>query len=164
MRFSTIYSKSPREVVITMNLRAFSIPTVLLTVLLLLIVGSLGATDIPDTVTMDSKAYTEHTRPLVTFRHKGHAEHKDIGCVDCHHVYEDGKNVWKEGDQVQKCEACHQNTERPPKGMKKEDKIKEFHKDALHANCRDCHKRMIDKQSELGRKLKTCTGCHAKEE
>ena len=147
-----------------MKLKAFSIPTVLLTVLLLLMVGSLSATDVPDTVTMDSQVYTQDTRAPVTFSHKGHAEHKDIGCVDCHHVYEDGKNVWKEGDEVQKCEACHQNTEKPPQGMKKADKIKEYHKEALHANCKDCHKKMIDKESELGQKLKKCTGCHTKGE
>ena len=147
-----------------MNLKTFSIPTALLTILLLLMVSSLSATDVPDTITMDSKVYTEHTRAPVTFAHKGHAEHEDISCTDCHHVYEDGNNVWKEGDEVQKCEACHQNTEKPPQGMKKEDKIKEYHKDALHANCRDCHKKMIDKESELGQKLKKCTGCHTKGE
>ena len=147
-----------------MNLKAFSIPTVLLTVLLLLMVGSLSATDVPDTVTMDSKVYTVDTRAPVTFSHKGHSEHKDIGCADCHHVYEDGNNVWKEGDEVQKCEACHQNTEKTPQGMKKADKIKEYHKDALHANCKNCHKKMIDRESELGLKLKKCTGCHTKGE
>ena len=49
-----------------------------------------------------------------------------------------------------------------PKGMKKAEKIKEYHKDALHANCKGCHKKMIDKNSEFGKKISKCTGCHPK--
>ncbi|MBW1828207.1 MAG: cytochrome c3 family protein [Deltaproteobacteria bacterium] len=139
--------------------------TVIFTAILFLAVGSLTAADVPDSVTMDSKIYPKHTKGLCTFSHKKHADHKDIGCADCHHVYTDGKNTWKEGDEVQKCEACHSEPAKP-KGdktkMSKAEKIKKYHKDALHANCKGCHKKMIDKTSELGKKIKKCTGCHPK--
>ena len=146
-----------------MSRKALGKVTIVLTALLFMMVGSLIAADAPDTVTMDSKVYSKHTKKLVTFSHKGHADHKDITCDNCHHVYEDGKNVWKEGDVVEKCEACHTKTGKAPKGMKKAEKIKEFHKDALHANCKDCHKKMVDKESELGKKMRKCTFCHPSE-
>jgi hypothetical protein len=145
-----------------MSNKALGFLTVFFTAILFLAVGSLTAADIPDTVTMDSKIYPKHTKGLSTFSHKKHADHKDIGCADCHHVYTDGKNTWKEGDEVQKCEACHTKVGKAPKGMKKDEKVKEYQKDALHANCKGCHKKMIDKKSELGKKISKCTGCHPK--
>ena len=48
-----------------------------------------------------------------TLTHKKHAEEyknekgEAINCVDCHHVYKDGVNVWKKGDHVDKCVKCH---------------------------------------------------------
>jgi hypothetical protein len=146
-----------------MRKRLFTVLTVVLSALLFLTVGSLTATDVPDTITMDSKIYPKHTKKNVTFTHKEHADHKDIGCADCHHVYKDGKNTWKEGDVVQKCEECH-NEPAKPKGdktkMSKAEKIKKYCKDAVHANCKGCHKKMIDKESEMGKSLKKCSGCH----
>lgn len=149
-----------------MSKKALSSLTVFLTAILFLAVGSLIAADVPDTITMESKVYPKHTKGLSTFSHKKHADHKDIGCADCHHVYKDGKNVWKEGDEVQKCEACHSEPAKP-KGdktkMSKAEKIKKYHKDALHANCKGCHKKMLDKTSEPGKTLlKGCNGCHPK--
>jgi hypothetical protein len=146
-----------------MRKRFFTVLTVVLSAMLFLTVGSLTANDVPDNITMDSKIYPKHTKKNVTFTHKKHADHKDIGCADCHHVYEDGKNTWKEGDEVQKCEACHTEPAKP-KGdktkMSKAEKIKKYHKDAIHANCKGCHKKMIDKESEMGKALKKCSGCH----
>jgi len=136
--------------------------TVGFSALLFLTVGSLTATDIPDKITMDSKIFKKHTKGLVVFPHKEHAEHEGITCTDCHHVYKDGKNIWKEGDPVQKCDECHKKTGKPPKDMKKAEKIKEYYKDAVHENCKGCHKKMVDKNSEMGMKLKKCDGCHPK--
>ena len=146
-----------------MRKRFFTVLMVVLAALLFVTVGSLTATDVPDTIIMDSKVYPKHTKKNVTFTHKQHADHKDIGCADCHHVYKDGKNIWKEGDAVQKCEECHKEPAKP-KGdktkMSKAEKIKKYHKDAIHANCKGCHKKMIDKESEMGKNLKKCSGCH----
>ena len=151
-----------------MRLKSLGIIAASCTTWLFLASGSLTASDAPavvkapDTITMESKIYKKHTKKPVTFSHKKHAEHEGISCTDCHHVYKDGKNVWKEGDHVDKCEACHTETGKPPKDMKKAEKIKKYHKEALHENCKTCHKKMVDKNSDMGKALKGCTGCHPK--
>ena len=145
-----------------MRKRFLIVFTVGLSALLFFAVSSLKATDAPETITMDSKIYKKHTKGLVLFSHKKHQEYKGVGCVDCHHVYKDGKNTWKEGDPVQKCEECHKETGKVPTEMKKAEKIKNFHKVAIHENCKGCHKKMIDKNSDVAKKLKKCDGCHPK--
>ena len=136
--------------------------------LFFLITGTLTAADTPDIITFNSKVYEsddypKHKKRLVTFNHKKHSEYKGSSCQDCHHVYKDGKNIWKKGDEVQKCEACHTSAKKA-KGdktkMKKAERIKKYHYDAIHANCKICHKKMIDKKSPMGKKLKKCSGCH----
>ena len=138
----------------------FIVLAVALSAVFFLTIGSLTAMDMPDTITMNSKVFSKHTKNLVTFHHKKHADNAKISCTDCHHVYKDGKNVWKEGDPVKKCDTCHTKTGKPPKGMKKAEKIKEYCKYAMHANCKGCHKKMIDKKSPMGKKLRKCSGCH----
>lgn len=152
-----------------MNNKALVLLTFFFTALIFVMAGSLTASDtapdVPDTVTMESKVYPKLTKGPVTFSHKKHSDHKDIGCTECHHVYEDGKNTWKEGDEVQKCEACHKEPAKAKDDktkMSKAEKIKKYHKAAIHANCKNCHKKMIDKESELGKTIKKCTGCHPK--
>ncbi len=145
-----------------MGNKKLGILTLFFTVLGFATVGSLIASDVPDVITMDSKVYKKHTKGLVELHHKKHAEHEGISCADCHHVYKDGKNTWKEGDPVQKCAECHNKTGKAPKDMKKAEKIKSYHKDAIHENCKSCHKKMIDKGSELGKSINKCTGCHPK--
>jgi hypothetical protein len=92
------------------------------------------------------------TKPAVDFNHKKHAETLKIACTECHHKYVNGKNVWKQGDPVQKCDACHTLNAAPgakPMGLK----------EALHKNCIDCHK----KEKAAGKKAPTmCNECHKK--
>ena len=118
----------------------------------------------PDTIKMESKVYKTHKKSLVTLSHKKHNVDYKIPCTDCHHVYKDGKNVWKEGDAVQKCDACHAEAKAPkvkegePK-LSKKDKIKQFHYDAIHENCKGCHQ----DASKKGKAAPTkCTECHPK--
>ncbi len=134
--------------------------TVFVAALLFIMVNSLIASDVPETITMDSKLYEKHRKGSVTFPHKKHAEYEGISCTDCHHVYEDGKNAWKEGDPVQNCEACHSKTGRAPRDMDKAERIKQYHQDAIHENCRGCHKKMVDRSTEKGKALARCSGCH----
>lgn len=100
----------------------------------------------PDTVSLKGK-----TKPAVEFTHKKHAEDLKIACKDCHHVYKDGKNVWKQGDPVQKCGACHKAEGKPgdkPMALK----------EAFHENCwKGCHV----KAKKEGKKAPTmCNECH----
>jgi hypothetical protein len=145
-----------------MRKKSLMVLTVSLSALFFFTVGSLTATDAPETITMDSKIFKKHTKGLVEFSHKKHTEHKGVSCTECHHIYKDGKNIWKEGDPVQKCDECHKGTGKIPKEIKKADIIKNFYKEALHENCKGCHKKMVDKKGDIGKKLNKCDGCHPK--
>jgi len=58
-----------------------------------------------------------------------------IECIECHHLYKDGKNTWKEGDKVQKCAECHEmKPAKTGKGLAAKLQT------AMHTNCQDCHK------------------------
>jgi mono/diheme cytochrome c family protein len=82
-------------------------------------------------------------------------------------VIKDGKNVWKEGDEVQKCDACHGEA-KPPTGkdapkLSKAEKIKKYHYSAIHENCAGCHK--ANKKKGMERPGPTsCKECHPKKE
>jgi len=130
---------------------------------ILTIVSALYAADVPDRVEMNSTVYETHRKPIVTFTHKKHAEDYNIACKDCHHVYEDGKNVWKEGDPVQKCQECHNKDKPSPderRSMSDAEKIAQFHYEALHENCQGCHKRVKMEGKPTG--PISCSQCHVK--
>ncbi len=120
----------------------------------------------PDTITMESKLFSKHKKSLVTLSHKKHNVDYKIGCADCHHVYKDGKNVWKEGDAVQKCDACHTEAKAPkakegePK-LSKAEKIKKYYYSAIHENCVRCHKDLKKKDKTKVVPTK-CAECHPK--
>jgi len=102
------------------------------------------------------------TKGPVKFTHKKHAEDYKIACADCHHVYKDGKNVWKQGDQVDRCEKCH--TEPTIQGEKKlpPDQQKLNLKIAFHDNCQGCHQKLKKEKPDTKAPV-TCTGCHPAE-
>jgi hypothetical protein len=123
--------------------------------------GYAVCSDAPETITMDSKVLGEHTKALVTFNHKKHNADYKVACTDCHHKYEGGKNVWKEGDPVEKCDACHKEA-KPPAGDKssKAEKIQKYYFTAIHENCVGCHKDMKKAGKPTG--PTSCTDCHPK--
>ena len=123
-----------------------------------------GAADAPENIEMNSPVFKKHTNAIVTLSHKKHAEDYKIACADCHHVIKDGKNVWKEGDKVQKCTECHKEAKAPkakegePK-MSKADKIKNYYYSAIHENCVACHKA----EKKKGKNAPSaCKDCHPK--
>jgi hypothetical protein len=100
------------------------------------------------------EVFKKLTKPGVFFTHKQHAGELKVACADCHHVYEGGKNVWKEGDKVQKCAECHLT----PK--KNKGKTLSLY-NAFHKNCRDCHK--AEKKKTKSKTIPTkCNQCHDK--
>ncbi len=118
----------------------------------------------PDDITMNSPVFKKHKKALVNLSHKKHNAEYKIPCNDCHHVYEGGKNTWKEGDEVKKCVACHKEAKAPkakkgaPK-MPKAEKIKNYYYSAIHANCVTCHKA----EKKKGKKAPAaCKDCHPK--
>jgi len=127
--------------------------TVVLSGFLFLSVGILVAADAPDEVMIDNKGYAKDTNGPVKFTHKKHTVDFKIACTECHHVIKDGKNVWKEGDKVQKCSECH-NPE------KKEGDVLKLNA-AYHKNCKDCHKALQEAGKPTG-PFKKCNDCHEK--
>ena len=119
-----------------------------------------------DTITMNSPVYGKHTKTSVKFSHKKHAEDYGVACNECHHLFEGGKNVWKEGDAVQKCQECHKEAKAPPpkKGAPKisaKEMIKTYHYSAIHENCVACHKELKKKDRQKYAKIPvTCANCH----
>jgi len=118
----------------------------------------------PDDITIQSKIWPKKKKADVALSHKKHAEEYKIPCLDCHHVYKDGKNVWQQGQEVQKCEACH-TCVKQGKALKEaspeEKKLSLLN--AFHDNCKNCHKDTNKGKSKEEQTAPTkCTQCHPK--
>ena len=103
--------------------------------------------------------FTKSIKPPVLFTHEKHFKEHGVKCDECHHIYKDGKNVWKEGDSVAKCIECHPSDRNLAKEKAKELGVKRFYdlKNAFHKNCQTCHKE-VDKE---GKKAPVqCAECH----
>jgi len=133
---------------------------VVLTIVALFLIGSLisgtglRANDVPEEITIDNEGYNAKRRGPVTFDHSTHAYDYDIACKECHHTYEDGKNIWEEGDPVNKCIECHDPNESdgPIKNLRL----------SFHRNCKTCHKDMAKEGITEDAPFKKCSGCHEK--
>lgn len=117
------------------------------------------AAEAPDTITIKSALWPTPTKAPVVFAHKKHNVDYKLACTECHHKFEGGKNVWKQGDPVQKCEACH--TEPTIQGEAKlpPDQKKLNLKYAFHTNCIGCHQKLKKEKPDTKAPI-TCTGCH----
>ena len=113
----------------------------------------------PETITIKAGLWPTPTKTPVTFSHKKHSEEYKDPCTACHHVYKDGKNVWKQGDPVEKCEKCH--TEATIKDEKKlpPDQQKLNLKLAYHNNCLGCHQKLKKEKPDTKAPV-VCAGCH----
>lgn len=103
-----------------------------------------------DEIIIENQGYTEDKKKPVKLSHKKHAEEYEIACDSCHHVYQEGKNIWEQGDPVEKCVACHDPVEDQGNVIKLQR--------AFHNNCRDCHKQVTLEGREAP--YKKCTDCH----
>lgn len=113
----------------------------------------------PDTISIKADLWPNPTKSPVEFTHKTHVEVHKVACTQCHHVYKDGKNTWKEGDPVQKCDKCH--TEATIQAEKKlpPDQQKLNLKIAFHENCIPCHQK-AKKDKPDSKAPVTCAQCH----
>jgi hypothetical protein len=137
--------------------------------------GIYAGTAVPETITMQNKAYEKHTKGIVEFTHKKHVEEYKAACGDCHHD-DQGKplTALKEGDNVESCITCHKIPGTVPGELKKEwretkvpkaeqDKRElEYHAEAVHQNCITCHKDFNKKNNTKAAPV-TCTTCHPKQ-
>ena len=151
-------------------------------ILVLLIVGfavlfvgaGIYAKAVPEEIELNDPAYQEHKKGVVKFSHGKHQkeyakQYADLyknGCGECHHD-KDNKPLTnlKEGDDVQKCIECHKIASEAPKGkeakkkLSKKEKIKDYHAEALHENCKSCH-RAFNKAYKPKKAPVTCSTCH----
>ncbi|MGD2127091.1 MAG: cytochrome c3 family protein [Desulfobacteraceae bacterium] len=114
--------------------------------------GLLTAQEIPEEIILDQEVYKPNRKGPVTFSHQGHAEDYEVACNECHHFYEDGKNIWEEGDYVEKCYSCHDPFD-------SEGNIKKL-RIAFHKNCKGCHKRMKKEGISDEAPYRNCKDCH----
>ncbi len=127
-----------------------------LTGLLFLAVGTLMAADapaqkIPEKINIDNTGYKVDRYGPSPFDHKKHQIDYKIACTECHHTYENGKNIWKEGDPVKPCKECHNP-------LKKVGKIPKL-EIAYHKDCKDCHRKLAKEGKKSG-PYKKCSECH----
>jgi len=132
--------------------------------------GGKKAQEVKDEFNIQNKYGKDKGYEASLLSHKKHAEEyknekgEKIKCDDCHHVYKDGKNVWKEGDHVDKCVKCHSGLKNlsPSKArkLKPEEQVKELSW-AYHENCYNCHKavKAVNKKANAP---KSCAKCHKK--
>ena len=149
----------------------------IIAIVILFIAAGIYAKAVPDVIELQDPAYKEHKKGVVHFEHKKHQddyakqypEYYKNGCGECHHD-KDNKPLTnlKEGDEVQKCIECHKIAAEAPKGKKakkklsKKEKIKDYHAEALHENCRVCHKNFNKKYKPKKKAPTTCAKCHPK--
>lgn len=132
--------------------------------------GLQAGTEVEDTFEITTPGYDDATRKKgppqfkpVTFTHKKHAEDYNISCGECHHD-ENGEPLTdlKMGDEVHGCYECHNIFEKD-KDNRNDIMV---HENAMHGNCRDCHKQVnIDAGDPKGRKgpaPTSCNQCHEK--
>jgi len=157
-----------------MKLKALFFTLTLVGIACVFLAGGIQAgTQVADVIPMDNPAYEKHTKGIVQFSHKKHAADYGASCGDCHHDDKGQPLELKEGDDVQSCIACHKIPSQVPKDVKKEWKAKklkkaetnklklEYHAEALHANCIDCHKKW-NKKNKSKAAPTSCTKCHPK--
>ena len=157
--------------------------TVIIGVAILFVSAAIYAKSVPDVIPLNDPAYKEHKKGVVQFEHKKHwdeyskayPEFYPSQCGECHHD-DKGKPLTKlkDGDDVQKCIECHKKPGEVPKELKKEWKAKkvkkkekdkmarEWHAEAIHDNCRACHK-AHNKKTKTKDAPTTCAQCHPKE-
>ena len=118
----------------------------------LIIGGDIIAQDQPDEIMIDNRGYKPERKGPVNFTHLNHAEDYEIACSDCHHVYEDGKNSWEDGDPVEKCIKCHDPVEN-------RDEVKNLRL-SFHKNCKNCHRKLAQEGISEDAPYRKCAECH----
>ena len=96
-----------------------------------------------DVMILKHDIFSGSERPAVVFPHALHADKAGIDCMECHHIYKDGKNVWDDSEESD-CTVCH--------GLKADGKKLSAMR-AFHANCKGCH-------TDEGKGPLTCGECH----
>ena len=112
-------------------------------------------TDVPpEEIVINNDEYRQDRKGPVPFSHLAHAEDYEVACTECHHDYEDGKNLWEEGDIAYRCSECHDPLESD--GNTKKLLL------AYHNNCIGCHKKLVKEGTSEEAPYNKCFKCHEK--
>jgi hypothetical protein len=146
--------------------------------------GLYAGTTVPDVIKMENSAYEKHKKDIVELKHKVHAEELvkkypelfENGCGECHHNDKgEPRKVLKIGDNVKNCIECHSKPGKMPKEIKREMRSKkasrekkkaklfEYHTEALHDKCKQCH-RQVRKKTKQKKVPISCSKCHTNDE
>jgi len=106
-----------------------------------------------DDILIRNEGYKTDKKGPVKLTHRAHSKEYKIACTDCHHDYQDGKNVWKEEMPAKNCRECHNPLKKQGKVMKLQI--------AYHKNCKNCHKDLAKEGKKTG-PHKKCKECHQK--
>ncbi|MFC1891273.1 cytochrome c3 family protein [Thermodesulfobacteriota bacterium] len=106
----------------------------------------------PEVIEIYSSAFEEYKKGPVKLSHLKHFAEYNVACIDCHHDYQDGKNVWIPTAPVESCASCHD-----PKETKGD--VKKL-QTAYHTNCKNCHKEMLEEGKSEDAPYKKCADCH----
>ena len=136
----------------------FALLMIAVTALTFVAVGALTAADVPDEVTIENEGYKKDKKGAVKLSHKKHNTDYKVACTECHHNYQDGKNVWKEGDPVKKCMGCHD----PLKGRKDSPKGLRSAYHNKNSCVGRCHKDALKEGKKNAPKSSKCSACHSK--
>jgi hypothetical protein len=156
------------------------ITVLILGVAILFVSAGIYAAALPKVIPLKDPSYEKHKKGVVQFEHEKHwndysQEYRDLypsKCGECHHD-ENGKPLTELGEadlevgKVQKCIECHKTPGEAPKGKKakkklsKKEKIAQYHAEAIHANCKNCHKK-FNKKYKPKKAPTTCAKCHPK--
>ncbi len=148
-----------------MKNRAILLKAMILSVAVIFTAGAIyAAATVSDVIKLDEKSYP-HKKGIIEFSHKKHSTDYKAGCGDCHHDSDNKPlNNLKDGDSVQKCVECHKKPGeikgKKAKGLSKQQK-REYHANALHDNCKGCHK-ASNKKTGTKNAPTTCAKCHPK--
>jgi hypothetical protein len=108
-----------------------------------------------DVIVLDKDDFAKRRKGPVRFEHMKHARDYNISCWDCHHEYEDGKNVWSPWETTLQCADCHDPETKEGNIVKLQT--------AFHLCCKTCHeKRKIFGDNPLA--YRKCNTCHEKAE
>ena len=105
----------------------------------------------PDQLLLDhTKDFGKKSRAPVSFSHNRHVDVTG-SCKDCHHIYEQEKNVLDEGQLEQggaavRCSSCH-----PSKSRLSLER-------AFHDQCMGCHRKVRAEKKKGGPRY--CGECH----
>jgi hypothetical protein len=111
------------------------------------VASAASRTEAPAVILLKMSSLASRPKPPVKFNHQGHAARG--ACTSCHHDYQGKRNIWHEGQPVQKCQACH--------GLKPGACGLDL-KNAFHRQCKGCHLRLQQLRRPAG--PIECRGCH----